>query len=168
MKTLRLACLAIPLLLVPAGCGPGAKPLSERDLNEMKALQAESQYAMTMKQWSRAESLYERAIKISPEVEFFHNLGSARMRLQNRAGAKEAYESGIRACDHLAAVKRGSTDPLLKKIQLLALLGKVEEARALQAKIDKEFRQDHAVRAFVDGKKLDALIASPIFKEIAL
>lgn len=168
MKSLCFALLAVPVALVSTGCGPRVQKVSERDLNEARALYSEAQYAMTMKDWPRAEPLLIRVIKITPTAEFFQNLGTVRMRQKNRAGAKEAYESAVAACERMAAAKKDNTDPLLKKIQLFALLGRIEDARKLQAEVEKEFPQDRAVRAFVDGKALDAMIAAPFFKELAL
>lgn len=168
MKLLRTVSCFVLLSSLLAGCGPGGKKVSERDLREAAALSSEAQFAMSLKDWTRAEKLLLQAIQITPDPVFYHNLGSARMRMGNRAGAKEAYQSAISACDRLASANKATTDPLLKKVLLLALLGKVDDARALEKKIEKEFPKDKDVRAFVDGKKLDALVASPLFKEIGL
>ncbi len=137
-------------------------------MKEAKALSSEAQFAMNLREWPRAEKLLLDAIKITPEAVFYHNLGSTRMRMGNRAGAKEAYLSAIEACDRMVAANKKNTDALLKKVQLLALVGRVNDARELAKKVEKDFPADPAVRAFVDGKALDGLIASPTFKEIAL
>ncbi|MBL9186128.1 MAG: tetratricopeptide repeat protein [Opitutaceae bacterium] len=158
---------AVAALLV-AGCKPAVQPLSERDRSAAAALSSEASFAMNLREWDRAEKLLLQAIKITPAPEFYHNLGSVRMRAGNRAGAKDAYQSAIDACERLFAADKANTGLLLKKVQLLALIGRRDEARAFLAKIDKDYAKDPAVRAFVDGKRLDEVMASPLFKEIAL
>lgn len=168
MKTPSLIATLGALALFSTGCSPAQKTLSERDMKEAKALSSEAQFAMNLREWPRAEKLLLDAIKISPEAVFYHNLGSTRMRMGNRSGAKEAYQSAIDACDRMVAANPKNTDAMLKKVQLLALVGRVGDARELAKKIEKDFSVDPAVRAFIDGKALDNLVASPTFKEISL
>ncbi len=167
MKSLLIVSIVCASVLL-GGCKPETRALSERDAKEAAALSSEASFAMSMREWPRAEKLLLQAIKITPAAEFFHNLGATRMRLGNRAGAKEAYQSAIDACDRLASANKTNADPLLKKVQLLAIIGKLDDARALLQKLDKEFANDRAVRAFIDAKRLDEVMASPTFKEIAL
>lgn len=168
MKTPSLIATLGALALFSTGCSPAQKTLSERDMKEAKALSSEAQFAMNLREWPRAEKLLLDAIKISPEAVFYHNLGSTRMRMGNRSGAKDAYQSAIDACDRMVAANPKNTDAMLKKVQLLALVGRVNDGRELAKKIEKNFPMDLAVRAFIDGKALDNMIASPTFKEISL
>lgn len=168
MKPSRFSVPACAAALFLAGCGQAPRQVSERDLKEAAALSSEAQFAMSVSEWARAEAALLKAVKITPEAVFYHNLGIARARQKNRAGAKEAYQSAIDACDRWAAAKKTEPEPLLKKIQLLALIGRPADARALQQKVEKEFAADPAVRAFVEGKALDAFMASSSFKENAL
>ncbi len=150
------------------GCKGEPKAVSERDAKEAAVFASEAEFAMKVREWARAEEQLAKAVKLAPDPIYYHNLGMARMRQKNRAGAKEAYQAALDLCDRLAAANKGSADPWVKKVYLLALLGRVDDARALVKKIDKDFPTDRAVRALVDAKRLEEFIASPTFKEVAL
>jgi tetratricopeptide (TPR) repeat protein len=168
MKTPAPTLLACAVALLLGGCQPAEKKISQREGREAAALFSEAQFAMSMREWPRAEKLLQQAIAITPDAVFHQLLGSARVRQGNRAGAKEAYQAGLAACERAFAANKADTDPLIKKTYLLALLGRVDDARAFAKKIGQEHAGDRLVRQLIDEKKLEEFLASPTFKEIAL
>jgi TolA-binding protein len=112
-----------------------------------------------------------KAVQIVPDSGLYWTmLGSMRARLANKSGAKDAYQSGLKAYQAEAATDAGQKepDPWLKQIQVLALLGRVDEARAMVDKVAKRFPDNRAVRGFVEGKYLDKMLVDPMFKQGAI
>jgi tetratricopeptide (TPR) repeat protein len=165
----RLLLLSCALVMV-IGCGkPRAKPVTEHQRKEAEHLVAEASFAMNLRDWARAEGLLAKAVKVTPDVgAYWVNLGSTRVRLGNKSGAKDAYQSAIRSYELEANAKPQDADPWLKQVPVLALLGRVDDARALLTKTAKKFPDNRAVRVFVEGKHLDKMMADPSFKQGAL
>jgi hypothetical protein len=80
------------------------------------------------------------------------------------------YESAVDAYRAEAAAPdtKNSAPVILRQIYALALLGRVDDARALLAKAQKDQPDNRDLRAFAETKQLDGLLASPAFKETAL
>jgi len=163
-----LTIFMLALALAVAGCQPRQKIATERERKEAAQLGSEAQFAMTMRQWARAEGLYAQATKLHPDGSYYTNLGAARIKLGNRAGAKDAYQEAIKSCELDAQLNPADPEPWLRQAYLLALLGRVDDGRAQLKKTEKKFPNHRRVRAFIDGKQFDAMIASPGFKENAL
>ena len=154
--------------LLLAGCGPGTAQVTERQRREAAQLAAEARFAVSVREWARAEKLFAQAAQIDPDVAYLTSLGTMRVRLGQRAGAKEAYQAAIRACELEARRSPDDPEPWLKHAYLLALLGQASEGRTLLQKAEKRFPKNSRLRSFVDGKQYDAMLASPAFKEAAL
>ena len=156
-----------------AGCKPKPKatPVTDLQRKEAEMHMAEASFAVNLKDWPRAEGAIAKAVQSDPNNGgYWVSLGSARVRLGNKAGAKQAYESALKAFAVEAAAEANKTDPepWLKQMQVLALLGRTDDARALLEKTAKRFPENRVVRAFVDGKQFDQMIADPVFKQGAL
>ncbi len=158
------ACLAV------MGCKPKPKPVTDLQRKEAEYHVAEAGFAMNLRDWARAESLLTKAVQLTPDAGvYWISLGSMRMRLGNKPGAKIAYEGALKAyADAAKDDTRTEVEPWLKQVQVLALLGRIDDARAMLEKTDKRFPTNRNVRAFVDGKQFDQMIADPIFKQGAL
>jgi hypothetical protein len=91
------------------------------------------------------------------------------VKLGNRGAAKDAYKAALSAYEADAkrdpAIRAGA---FLRQIYVLALLGRVDDARTLQAKALKDEPASPLIREFAEKKQLDDLLASPAFKEAAL
>jgi hypothetical protein len=98
------------------------------------------------------------------------SLGSMRVRLGNKGAAKEAYLKALKAHEAEAEADKTKSDvePWLKQVYVLALLGRAGEGRTLLEKIAKRFPGNREVRAFIEGKQLDQMLADPVFKQMAL
>ncbi len=173
MKPTRLGALlfAALVLALAAGCKPKPKAITELQRKEAEHHVAEASFAMNLRDWARAEGSLAQAVKLAPDTGvYWISLGSMRVRLGNKAGAKDAYLSALKAYEDAAARDETKKDaePWLKQMQVLALLGRTDEARALLDKTAKKFPDNRNVRAFVDGKAFDKMIADPLFKQGAL
>ena len=163
--------LAVGLGASAAGCGGRKKEITELQRKQAEHLVAEADFAINMRDWARAEGVLARATNLVPDNgAYWSSLGATRVRLGNKAGAKDAYLRALKAYEEEAAADKTGTDvePWLKQVYVLALLGRVNDGRALLEKIDKKFPRDRNVRAFIEGRQLDAMLADPLFKQAAL
>lgn len=168
MKRFSLPLLLTALLL-ETGCGAKKTEITELQRKEAELLVSDAQFAMRLRKWAEAEtSLAQAAEKVPDTGIYWLALGEVRMRLGKRAEAKSAYESALKA--FAAEAKQDATDhePWLGQVHTLALLGRADDSRALLDKAAKQFPASPEVKAFVEGKRLDALLADPNFKEVAL
>ena len=160
--------LAVALLMVP-GCAKKKVEISSLDRKKAEAFVSEAQFALTIKDYARAEGLYAQATAVCPDTGgYWVGLGSVRMRLGQRDAAKSAYNSALRAYEETLREKKDDTDAAVQHVYVLALLGRVDDAKAALAKLPAQFPTDPDVKAFVEGKQLDRMLAEPHFKEIAL
>jgi tetratricopeptide (TPR) repeat protein len=159
---------AAAALLLPAAC---SKPREITSLQRKEAanLASEAQFAMTLRDFPRAEALLAKASALSPDDgELWLNLGSMRMRLKNRDGAKSAYRSALSVYEESYRKTPTETEALLQQVYVLALLGDVKEARARLEKSRKKHPDDRGIRVFIEEKQLETMMADPSFKEMAL
>jgi Flp pilus assembly protein TadD len=157
------------LVLLGTGCGPRAKEITSLQRKEAASLASEAEFAMTLRDLPRTRALLTKVVALCPDDgQQWANLGAVCMRLGDRAHAKSAYESALRAHKDFARSEPLNTEPILQQVYVLALLGRVDEARKLLEKTRRKFPEDRAVRDFVEDKQLDRLLAAPSFKEVSL
>jgi Flp pilus assembly protein TadD len=166
VSSLFLIVLAV---LACAGCRPKLRQASAPHRKEAASIVSEAQFALTMRDWARAEPLFDKATKLCPDTgDYWINLGVTRRRLGNRATAKTAYEGALSAYREAQDVDPKDASFYLQEVYVLTLLGKVDDARKELEKAQKKFPDNRTVRAFVESKQLDRIIADPSFKDIAL
>lgn len=166
-RGLVLATAALALVL--SGCGK--KEVSELARKQADHFAAEAEFAITLRDWARAEGLLAQTAALVPgNGVVWTNLGSVRVRLNNKGGAKEAYLKALKAYEDEAAEDKTKADPepWLKQVYVLALLGRTNDARALLEKTARQFPGHRNVKAFVERKQFDAMLADPNFKQAAL
>lgn len=170
MKMPPAAAAVLVLVLFAAfGCSRKQPEVSELQRKEAAHLFSEAEFAITLRDWARAESVLSRVVQLAPDTGvYWINLGVARMRLDHRNGAREAYQKALRVFEAEAAREARDPDPWLQQIHLLALLGRADDARKLQEKMAKRFPNDRNVLSFIQGRQLDAMLGDPAFKEMAL
>jgi tetratricopeptide (TPR) repeat protein len=167
---LTLVVFAAALLSSAPACKPKPKTISELQRKEAMHLVSEAQFAAQIREWSRAEGLLAKAVQIDPnEGAYWVSLGAMRMRQGNKSGARDAYQGTLKAYQ-FEAVAAPATDgePWLKQVEVLALLGRTAEARALLDEAAKKYPQKRDIRQFVEGKVFDQMLADPNFKQGAL
>lgn len=163
-----LLALAATLVAL-TGCKPKAREITALQRKEADFLVAEAAAAMNLKDWARAESMLAKAVETVPDNGVcWTSLGATRLRLGNKAGAKEAYQGAFRAYETQLASNGDNVEAWLKQVYVLALLGRIDDARTMLDKVNKRFPNHRNVRAFVDGKQLDRMIADPTFQRNAL
>lgn len=165
-----LSCLLCALLaLAFAGCKPKPASITSMQRKEAANLVSEAQFAMSIRDYARAESLLTKATALEfDNGNYWISLGSMRVRLGQRATAKNAYESALHAFETAYKLKPTVAQPYLQQVYALALLGRADDARALLVKIEKKHGDDPSVRAFVKGRQLESMLGSQMFKEVGL
>lgn len=173
MKLLRigLPLLLLALAALAGGCGSKEKPITDLERKKAGHLAAEANFAINLRDWGRAEKLLAEAVQNNPESgAYWVSLGAMRVRLGNKAGAKEAYQSGLKAYQKEAERDLAKKDPQpwLMQVQVLALLGRTSEAKTLIEKTVKRFPDNRSVRVFVEEKHFEKMMADPVFKQGAI
>jgi tetratricopeptide (TPR) repeat protein len=169
MKTKRIGIVSTAgfILGLALGCSQ-QKEVTERDRKEAAYLASEAQFAVTVREWARAEGLLAKAVKVAPTGDYWLSLGATRLRLNDRKGAREAYQAALKAFAFDSARKNSVAEPWVKQAYVLALLGRHDESRALLAKAAKLFPKDAKVRALTDSKEFEKMVSSQNFKDMAL
>ena len=169
MTTKRIGIVSTAGLVLGFTLGCTAqKQITERDRKEAAYLASEAQFAVSIHEWARAEGLLAKAVKVAPTGDYWLSLGAARIRLNNRAGAKDAYQAAAKAYAFDSARKNAVSEPWLRQAYVLALLGRQDESRALLAKAAELFPKDGKIRALTDPKGFEKMISSQNFKDMAL
>lgn len=157
------------LLLLGAGCKPKVKEITSLQRKEAATLVSEAEFAVSLRDYARAEGLLAKASELSPDApQYWLKLGSTRMKLGQREAAKAAYKRGLTVYEDAEGRNPKDPEPRLQQVYVLALLGRGDEARALLAKLSAKYPDNRNVRVYVEGKQLERMLADPKFKEIAL
>ncbi len=168
MKKLLVPCLAAALLLA-AGCKDKPKEVPVAVRAEAAQHASEADFAVQIRDYTRARTLLEQAVKLDGEIaRYWMQLGAVHKLMDNTSGARKAYE---KARDLVQAeYRRDKTDtaPLLAEIEILLLLGREADARKLLDKAAKDHKDDRDVKIFVEGKVIDDMLANPQMKKVGL
>jgi len=150
------------------GCGK-KKEITSLQRKEAATLVSEADFAITLRDYKRAEGLLTKATSLaSDNASYWIALGTVRVRLGQRETAKTAYQRGLKELEDFVAANKTDVSAVLEQVSALALLGRVNEARAFLEKLPARFPGNSQVRSFIERKQLDQMIADPKFKEIAL
>ena len=157
----------IMTVVFATGCGP-QRGVTEHDRKEAAHLVSEAQFAISVREWQRAEGLLAKAVKIDPQ-------GDIRSTWVRRAcgraiapGPRKRIKSALKAYENDTARFATRSDPWLKRAYVLALLGRSNDARAVIEKAGKQFPNDPKVRALLDAKEFEKMVTSQNFKDMAL
>ncbi len=154
---------------VGGGCRARKKEITELQRKEAALQASEAQFSLTLRNWAEAETALAKAVTLDPDNgSYWVTLGSMRMKLGKKDLARDAYKGALRAYELEASKEKTDASPSLQQVYVLALLGRVDDARALLDKTAKRFGDQRIVRVFIEEKQLDRLMADPKFKESAL
>jgi len=160
--------LAVFALLLAPGCGGGKPEITELQRKEAAHLASEAEFAVTLRDYKRAEGLFAQVVQLAPDTgPYWVSLGTMRVRLGDRAGAKKSYEAALRAFETEARKEEANAEPWLGRVHTLALLGRSDEARKLLAQAAQRFPNDRNVRRFFEGE-FERILVNPEFKAMAL
>jgi Flp pilus assembly protein TadD len=147
-----------------AGCR--AKEITPIDRAEAANDVSEAEFAVTLKDWPRAEGLYVKATTLCPdETDYWVNLGIVRMRLGDRSGARSAYKKALPAFDDAAAKDPSNGTVFIRKAYVLVILGRADDARSVIDRAMAKLPDDRRLKAFIDMKGVDQMVADPSLRE---
>jgi Flp pilus assembly protein TadD len=163
--TNRLA-LVLAAGVVLAGCR--AREITKLERDEAANVVSEAEFAVTMKDWARAEGLFAKAAALCPdEGENWVRLGIVRVRLHNSDGARDAYKSAVSAFEDEFKRDPAKTASVIRAASVLVILGRVDEARSLVDKAYAKNPDDRRLRDFVQMKGVDRIVADPGLKAVS-
>jgi tetratricopeptide (TPR) repeat protein len=163
-----LRLLAGFLVLLGAACHPKPKEITPLERKTAANFESEAQFAMTVRDFVRAADLYEKAAALCPDnAEYWMGLGVSRRQLEQRPAAVKAYESALKVYRDAYARDSKDPQPLLQQVYVLALLGRVDEARDTLNKVRAAHGDNAAVRNLTE-QALTQMLADPAFKANAL
>ena len=169
MSSFSRPIFALLLLAAVFTTGCGRKEITTLQRKEAANIASEAQFALTLRDYSRAEPLLAKAVALCPDASaYWQSLGAVRRRLGNRAGAKEAYTRMLDEAKSQYRKDSSLADAVLQEVYALALLGRMEEAREVLAQAQKKHPEDRILGNFVGSGQFDRIINDPVFKEIAL
>jgi len=161
--------LAALVLLSAAGCKPKVRHSTDFERKQAANLASEAQFAITLRDFARAEPLLDKAAQLCPDVpDAWLQLAAVRVKMGEKARARPAYEAGLKALRAAYAEDPKLFEPRLQEVYVLALLGRVDDARDALTKAQKALPDNRQIRGFIDAKQLDRILADPNFKELAL
>jgi tetratricopeptide (TPR) repeat protein len=162
---LRL-CLMLAAVFALSGCH--RREISKLERDEAANMVSEADFAMTLKEWSRAEDLYAKAVKLCPDAgDTWVNLGVARMHQNNSSGARSAYKSALSAFKDDYEHNPAHTQSLIHRVYVLVILGRADEGRSLIETASAGNPNDRLLRAFVENKTIDKMLADPGLKSLS-
>lgn len=162
MPRLLLGAMAA---LALAGCR--AREITSLQRKEAASVASEAEFAVTIRDWKRAEGLYARAIDLCPDAgDIWLNLGIARMHLVDHPGARSAYKGALRAYEDAMDREPANSEVVLRRAYVLVLLGRADEARGVVDRARSKHPDDRRLRVFVENKDLDRMVADPRLKAI--
>lgn len=160
--------LAVLVLLAGAACHRKTADITPLQRKTAANYESEAQFAETMKDYARAGDLYAKASELCPDnPEYWLHLGASRRHQDQRAAARRAYESALDAYREVYDLDRRDPQALLEQVYVLALLGRVDDARATLAKVRAAHGNAPAVRGFTD-QSFAQMLADPAFQALAL
>jgi Flp pilus assembly protein TadD len=166
-KRLTAVLLGLTLCLCPA-CKPKPKDISPLQRKQAASLASEAEFALTLKDFTRAEGLYQQATGLCPDVpEYWESLGVTQRRMNNLAGARTAYRQALEAHADRYKLQKNPGD-LLQQAWILALLGRDGDALTLMKKAAIAHPDDARIRVATDPKWVERLHSDPAFREISL
>ncbi len=115
----------------------------------------------------RAEGLYVKATELCPdEGDAWVSLGVVRMRMHNASGARAAYKSALSAYNDNLKGDPSNSAFVIRKVYVLVLLGRADEARASMDDARSRFPDDRRLRTFVESRGLEKMMADPGLKDL--
>jgi Flp pilus assembly protein TadD len=156
-------------VLTTVGCKPKPEGISPLSRKQAASLVSEAEFAISLRDYARAEPLFEEAVKLCPDDgEYWLGLGVTRRRAGDMSGAKKAYEKARSAFRDVYEREATQTEALVQEVYVLALLGRMDEAKATLEKARKKDPADARLRLVAENKQLEEMISQPAFKELAL
>ena len=165
MKIPRLGLLAAAVLALCA-CHHREPTKTERE--QAANLSSEADFAVTVREWSRAEGLYAKAAALCPDSgDYWVSLGIVRMRLNDHGGARSAYKEAVSAYSGEFGRNPANAQNAIREAYVLVVLGRVDEARSVLDKARAKSPGDRVLRNFFENHGLDKMVSDPALKGLS-
>jgi tetratricopeptide (TPR) repeat protein len=160
-----LVCVVVAL---GVGCSKKNREVPAAIKSEAAMLASEAQFAMQIREFSRAEELMQRSLKLREDMpEYWVTLGMARRKQDNKEGARNAYKTALKL--HTERYKDGhQPEELAQQSFVLALLGRADEALALLNQGLKDHPNNSVMQKMADPRGLPRTFKTEAFKGFAL
>jgi tetratricopeptide (TPR) repeat protein len=160
--------LACVFALLSAGCSREPKEVSDGVKAEAATMMSEAQFALSIREYSRAEELIRKALDLRDDVpEYWVSLGMVRCKQDDKSGARPAYEKALKL--HTARFKKDrQPEELAQQAFVLGLLGKTDEALKLLADGLKEFPDSAVMKKMADPRGLPRTFKTEEFKSLMI
>jgi tetratricopeptide (TPR) repeat protein len=163
---MQRAALLTAAVLALAGCHRREITKLERD--QAASILSEAEFAVTLKEWPRAEGLYIQALTICPdEGDAWVNLGMVRMHEDNHDGARAAYKSAVSTFDDALSRNSADTKSAIHRAYVLLILGRADDARAGIEKARAANPNDELIRDFAERHGVDKMLEDPALKSLS-
>jgi len=157
--------LVMAAALLLAGCRQ--RVITPHDRDEAANEVSEANFALTLKDWARAEGLYAKATQLCPdEGDAWVSLGIARMHMHNPGGARSAYKSALQAYKDNLKTEPVNGAFVIREAYVLMLLGRPDEAKSCVEKARVKYPEDRRIRSFVESNGLEKMKADPALKDL--
>ena len=162
------ALLICAVVALGAGCSKKNKEVPAAVKSEAAMLASEAQFAIQIREFSRAEELMQRALKLREDMpEYWVTLGMARRKQDNKNGARKAYESALEL--YTDRYKEGQQpEELAQQAFVLALLGRGDEAIALLNQGLMDHPNNPTMQKMADPRGLPRTFKTEEFKALKL
>jgi len=125
--------------------------------------------AEALEHYTAAEKALTQATILDPDnANCWVDLAIARVRINDKSGAKTALKKVISICNANFAKDPQNLTWLIQQIRPLIMLGRIDDARALLDKAVKQFPDNAQVRRIKDMKIIDQLLADPQIKDFSV
>jgi len=143
-----------------------AKPVTADDRRQAATAAGEASYANFKGDFASAEKALARSVAFDPfNADNWFDLGIARIRIKDKSGARAAFNNVLALCKDRAAKDPANAAWLVKQIRPMVILGRVDEARALQKRVLEQFPNDPQVGVFRDPNAINRLLEDALLKE---
>jgi len=88
------------------------------------------------------------------------------MHLGDRGGARSAYKSAVEAYRGASKLDPSNSNLVIKRVYVLVLLGRAEEARSVFEKARAGNPGDRVLRNFQENRGLDKMLSDPGLKSV--
>jgi Flp pilus assembly protein TadD len=165
VKITRLGLLTAAALAL---CACHHREITKTEREQAANMSSEADFAVTVREWSRAEGLYAKAAALCPDTgDYWVSLGIVRMRLNDHGGARSAYKSAITAYSDAFGRTPANAQNVIREAYVLVVIGRADEARSILDKARAKNPGDRVLRSFFENHGLDKMISDPGLKGLS-
>lgn len=154
--------------LAAGGCSKQPQEVPKAVAAEAALLAEEAKFAMSIREYARAQELLQRALKLHPDKpEYWVTLGMTQRKQDNLRDARQSYEKALGM--HKDRYKKDARpEELAQQAFVLALLGKTDEALKLLTQAVKDHPDSPELKRQAAPRGLPRTFQTAEFKALAL